>query len=111
MKGPSTQCLRSLVPSTIKGPVFGTRVLKCWVLGPSPAICSGLRVDSVVLVVALEPAALRAETKEMSWVSKPWGVGTVWGAGLRGGLGNILPSLGNGFKASDWIEASSVEAS
>ena len=34
-EGPSTQYLRPLVPNTIKSMVFGTRVLKCWVLGPS----------------------------------------------------------------------------
>ena len=34
-EGPSTQYLRSLVPNTIKGMVFATRVLKYWVLGPS----------------------------------------------------------------------------
>ena len=33
--GPSTQYLRTLVPKTLMGMVFGTRVLKCWVLGPS----------------------------------------------------------------------------
>ena len=34
-EGPSTQYLRSLVPKTIPLMVFGTRVLKYWVLGPS----------------------------------------------------------------------------
>ena len=34
-EGPSTQCLRTPVPNTIKGVVFGTRVLKYWVLAPS----------------------------------------------------------------------------
>ena len=34
-EGPSTQYLRTLVPKAIKGRVFGTRVLKYWVLGPS----------------------------------------------------------------------------
>ena len=34
-EGPSTQCLRSLVPNTIKSMVFGTRDLKYCVLGPS----------------------------------------------------------------------------
>ena len=34
-EGPSTQYLRTLVPKAIKGMVFGTRVLKYWVLGPS----------------------------------------------------------------------------
>ena len=34
-KGPSNQYSRSLVPDTTKGMVFGTRNLKCWVLGPS----------------------------------------------------------------------------
>ena len=34
-EGPSTQYLRSLVPKTILLMVFGTRVLKYWVLGPS----------------------------------------------------------------------------
>ena len=33
--GPSTQYLRCLVPNTIKNMVFGTTVLKYWVLGPS----------------------------------------------------------------------------
>ena len=33
-KGPSTQYLKTLVPKTIKGMVFGTRVFKSWVLGP-----------------------------------------------------------------------------
>ena len=33
-EGPSTQYIRTLVPKAIKGRVFGTRVLKCWVLGP-----------------------------------------------------------------------------
>ena len=34
-EGPSTQYLRTLVPKTIALMVFGTRVLKYWVLGPS----------------------------------------------------------------------------
>ena len=34
-KGPSTQYSRTLVPNTIQGIVFGTRVLKYWVRGPS----------------------------------------------------------------------------
>ena len=34
-EGPSTQHLRTLVPNTIKGMVFGTRILKYCVLGPS----------------------------------------------------------------------------
>ena len=38
-QGPSTQYLRTLIPKAIKGRVFGTRVLKRWVLGPS-ALCS-----------------------------------------------------------------------
>ena len=33
-EGPSTQYVRSLVPDTIKGMVFGTRNRKYWVLGP-----------------------------------------------------------------------------
>ena len=33
-EGPSTHYLRTLVPNTIKSMVFGTRVLKYWVLGP-----------------------------------------------------------------------------
>ena len=37
-EGPSSQYLRTLVPNTIKGMVFGTRVLKYWVLGPSKYI-------------------------------------------------------------------------
>ena len=36
--GPSTQYLRTLVPKAIKGRVFGTRVLKYWVLGISGTI-------------------------------------------------------------------------
>ena len=35
LEGPSTQHLRTLVPKAINGMVFGTRVLKHWVLGPS----------------------------------------------------------------------------
>ena len=34
-EGPSTQYSRAPVPKTSKGMVFGTRDLKCWVLGPS----------------------------------------------------------------------------
>ena len=34
-EGPSTQYLKTLIPTAIKGMVFGTRVLKHWVLGPS----------------------------------------------------------------------------
>ena len=34
-EGPSTQYLRTLVPNTIKGMVFGTRDLRYWVLRPS----------------------------------------------------------------------------
>ena len=34
-EGPSTQHIRTLVPKTVKGMVFGTRVLEYWVLGPS----------------------------------------------------------------------------
>ena len=34
-QGPSTQYSRTLVPNTFKGMVFGTRVLKYWLLGPS----------------------------------------------------------------------------
>ena len=37
-EGPSAQYLRLLVPETILGMVFGTRVLKHWVLGPSGGI-------------------------------------------------------------------------
>ena len=37
-KGPSTKYLRFLVPKTILLMVFGTRVLKYWVLGPSGLI-------------------------------------------------------------------------
>ena len=33
--GPSTQHLRTLVPKTIKGIVFGSRNLEYWVIGPS----------------------------------------------------------------------------
>ena len=33
-EGPSSQHLRTLVPKTINGMVFGTRVLKYWLLGP-----------------------------------------------------------------------------
>ena len=46
-EGSSTQYLRFLVPNTIKGVVFGTRNLKCCVLGPSRSclvlICHCLR--------------------------------------------------------------------
>ena len=35
LEGPSTQYSRTLVPKASKGMVFGTRVLKYWVLGPS----------------------------------------------------------------------------
>ena len=35
LEGPSTQYLRTLVPKAIEGMVFGIRVLKYWVLGPS----------------------------------------------------------------------------
>ena len=34
-EGPSAQYFRTLVPNTIQGMVFGTRVLKHGVLGPS----------------------------------------------------------------------------
>ena len=34
-EGPSTQCLRLLVPKTIPLMLLGTRILKYWVLGPS----------------------------------------------------------------------------
>ena len=34
-KGPSTQYSRTLVPKAMPFMVFGTRVLKYWVLGPS----------------------------------------------------------------------------
>ena len=34
-EGPSTQYLRSLVPNTITGMVFGTRNLKYWRIGSS----------------------------------------------------------------------------
>ena len=34
-EGPSTQYLRTLVPTTIKGMDFGTKIFKYWVLGPS----------------------------------------------------------------------------
>ena len=40
-EGPSTQYLRTLVPQAIKAMVFGTRVLKDWVLGPF-----GMLIDS-----------------------------------------------------------------
>ena len=53
-EGPSTQFLRTLVPKTSKGMVFGARVLKYWVLGPAwldgRAISSldiGVYVDSL----------------------------------------------------------------
>ena len=32
---PSTQYLRPLVPNSIKGMSFGTRAVKCWLLGTS----------------------------------------------------------------------------
>ena len=35
LEGPSTQYLRTLVPKAMKGRGFGTRSLKCWVLGIS----------------------------------------------------------------------------
>ena len=35
LEGPSSQCLRTLVPKTIQGMASGTRVLEYWVLGPS----------------------------------------------------------------------------
>ena len=38
-EGPITQALRTLVPNTIKGMVFGTGDLKHWVLGPSGNLC------------------------------------------------------------------------
>ena len=45
--GPSTQYLRTLVSHTMKGMVFETSVLQCWVLGPfgpgSPSFPSELR--------------------------------------------------------------------
>ena len=34
-QGPRTQCVRPLFPKTIKSMVFGTGVLRYWVLGPS----------------------------------------------------------------------------
>ena len=37
-EGPSTRCLRTLAPNTIKGMVFGTRDLQCWELGFSETI-------------------------------------------------------------------------
>ena len=37
-EGPSTQYLRTLVPKTIPLVVFGTRVLKYWLLGPSGSV-------------------------------------------------------------------------
>ena len=39
-EGPSTQYLRTLAPQTIQGMVFGTRVLRYWVLGPSGLVLS-----------------------------------------------------------------------
>ena len=42
--GPRTHCLRTPVPNTIPLMVFGTRVLKYWVLGPSgEAFRAGVR--------------------------------------------------------------------
>ena len=49
-EGPSTECLRTLVPRNIKGMVFRTRDLKYWELGPSgppktiPSMVAGTRV-------------------------------------------------------------------
>ena len=34
-RGSKYQTLRSLVPNTIEGVVFGTRNPECWILGPS----------------------------------------------------------------------------
>ena len=39
---PSTQYLRLLVPTAIPFMVFGTRVLKYWVLGPLGRVSQGL---------------------------------------------------------------------
>ena len=38
-EGPSTQYLRTPDPRTMSLVVFETRVLKCWVLGPSEFVC------------------------------------------------------------------------
>ena len=43
--GPTTQYFRTLVPKTIKGMVSRTRVLKCWVLGPSGTRSLRVQVD------------------------------------------------------------------
>ena len=47
-EGPCTQHLRTLVPNTIKGMVFGTRDLKYWVLGPS-GLDTGHRLRALTL--------------------------------------------------------------
>ena len=58
-EGPSTHHLRTLVPNTIPLLVFGTRVLKYWVLGPS----GYLMTDSLACSLA---AALAESTSSCS---------------------------------------------
>ena len=48
-EGPSTLCLRTLVPKTIPLMTFGTRALKCWVLGPSG---TGISTDKISITKA-----------------------------------------------------------
>ena len=58
-EGPSTQYLRILVPKAIKGMVFGTRVLKCWVLGPSGGGAAGQGVRRSERNVALRSRSIQ----------------------------------------------------
>ena len=47
-EGPSSQYLRPLVPKTIQGVFFGSRILKYWVLGPSGSAGSAVDAPKVV---------------------------------------------------------------
>ena len=68
-EGPSSQYLRTLVPNTIKGMVFGTRILKDGVLGLSGATM--LRQPSQSLVETAMLSSLDAAITGSGY-SKPW---------------------------------------
>ena len=56
-EGPSTQYLRTLIPNTIPFMVFGTRVLKYWVLRPTGVPLSAIRYQPETVLLALQAAA------------------------------------------------------
>ena len=117
-EGPSTQHLRTLVPKAITGMVFGIRVLKYLVLGPSGSttlvakesqlVRPGGREKSIAIVGNVEVFVM---TKDLSALrvqsTQIWGIYGLHIKNRNSGFGNILyiwllgPS-GQGWSCSCW---------